>query len=103
MAGLDRVAVVRLLVPGIAIGQGLTRRTGERIGMFIVGEILAAEERFADELGVLMLVLFTVEGVVFDIVAQLVFFEVNAGLGSGSVAPRSSFILMNVASSSVFE
>ena len=51
MAGLDLVAVVRLLMPGIAIGQGLTRRTGERIGLFILGKFSLRKSALRMSLG----------------------------------------------------
>ncbi len=75
MAGLDRVAIVGLLMPGVAIGQALSSRAGEIIGLFVIGEILGSKDGFADELRVSMLLLFTVKGIVFDIIAQLVFFK----------------------------
>ena len=66
MAGLDRVAIIRLLMPGITVGQALPSRAGEGIGVFVVAKF-ERNSAFAYEPGVSALVSFTVEGVVFQI------------------------------------
>ena len=43
----------------------------------VVGEVFGAKKRLADQLGFAVSLLFPVESVVFDIVAQLMIFEIN--------------------------
>jgi len=60
-----------------AIGQALVGRANELVFFGIIGQVLRAEDSFADQFGFVVLLLFAMEGIVFDIIAQLVVFNIG--------------------------
>ena len=74
---LGLVTIFRFGMARGAVGQVLTGRAGELVPLGVVGEVLGAEQGLADQLGFAVFLLFPVEGVIFDIIAQLVLFEIN--------------------------
>jgi hypothetical protein len=79
-ADLGPVAVLGSLAASSLGGQALVSRADKLVLLGIIWEILRAEERFADQFRYAVFFLFTMKGVVFDIVAQLVFFNIGVVL-----------------------
>ena len=61
VAGLDRIAVVTLFMPGVAISQRPIGRTGKGIAVRVIGETLRPEALALDEFRFAMLLLLTME------------------------------------------
>src|SRR3990170_6372689 len=77
VAQLSPIAVFGSFSASAPIGQALVGRAGELVLFRIIRQVLRTEDGFADQFGFAMLLLFTMKGVVFDIVAQFVFFKVG--------------------------
>jgi hypothetical protein len=74
------VAILGFWMASGSVGQALAGGTDELVPLGVIGEILGTEKCLADQLGFAVFLLFPVESVVFDIVAQLMIFEINVVL-----------------------
>ena len=79
-AALGGIPVLGREVRGVPVSQALIGGTNESILAFLIGEALAAEAFLADQFRFLVADLLAMEGVVFDIVAQLMDVEISVVL-----------------------
>ena len=77
MASGAQVASGRFVLAGEEIGQSAFGWTEELVVWLIVLEVVRTELVFADDVRVAVVMGILVEGVVFEIIAQAVFFQVN--------------------------